>query len=276
MEERNKIQHYKCQRVSKAPPLEGKLEGEWEKVEFTNRFIDIRGIREGVEEPRFETRVKMVYDDEQLYIGAKLMESDVWNTIKKKNETLYWENDFEIFIDPDGDGLNYYEFEMNALNTIWELTLDKPYNKGGNIYIYLFIVIFFFIEFNKKKKKKKGHATHPTNIDGLISNVYIDGTINDASDVDNYWSLTVGIPWKGLKRYVNKENFNSPPNLNEVWRINFSRVEWRHVINEKGDYERVPKENPGWDEHPEDNWVWSQQGEVNMHKPECWGCVEFV
>lgn len=28
-------------------------------------------------------------------------------------------------------------------------------------------------------------------------------------------------------------------------------------------------------EHPEDNWVWSPQGGVNMHRPELWGEVLF-
>lgn len=99
-------------------------------------------------------------------------EPHVWTTLSEKNSTLYWENDFEVFIDPDGDGENYYEFEMNALNTIWELTLDKPYNKGGS-------------------------ATHPTNLDGLISAVKVQGTINDPSDVDHGWTAEIAFPWSG-------------------------------------------------------------------------------
>ena len=49
----------------------------------------------------------------------------------KKNQVIFHDNDFEVFIDPDGDNHNYYEFEMNALNTMWELTLVKPYRDGG-------------------------------------------------------------------------------------------------------------------------------------------------
>ena len=29
-------------------------------------------------------------------------------------------------------------------------------------------------------------------------------------------------------------------------------------------------------QHPEDNWVWSPQGVVNMHIPDRWGKVSFV
>ena len=34
--------------------------------------------------------------------------------------------------------------------------------------------------------------------------------------------------------------------------------------------------NPEEQPHPEDNWVWSPQGAVNMHLPGRWGEVEFV
>lgn len=37
----------------------------------------------------------------------------------------------QMFVDPDGDNHNYYEFEVNALNTIWELVLKKPYKDHG-------------------------------------------------------------------------------------------------------------------------------------------------
>ncbi len=88
--------------------------------------------------------------------------------------------------------MNYYEFEMNALNTIWELTLNKPYNKGGT-------------------------ATHPTNMPGLISGVYVEGTVNDPSDIDKFWSVTIAFPWSGFKRYGGT---GSVPAKGTEWRIN--------------------------------------------------------
>src|SRR5207302_4948895 len=64
-------------------------------------------------------------------VFAELEEPHVWGTITRKNKVIFYDNDFEVFIDPDGDNHNYYEFEINALNTIWELTLVKPYRNGG-------------------------------------------------------------------------------------------------------------------------------------------------
>lgn len=50
---------------------------------------------------------------------------------------LRWNSACQVLTRPamdDSDGSNhqYYEFEVNALNTVWELRLDKPYRHGGS------------------------------------------------------------------------------------------------------------------------------------------------
>jgi hypothetical protein len=54
----------------------------------------------------------------------------------------------------------------------------------------------------------------------------------------------------------------------DSWRMNFSRVEWQ-IESSGQQYRKVPRK-------PEDNWVWSPQGLINMHVPDRWGYVEFV
>ena len=58
-----------------------------------------------------------------------------------------------------------------------------------------------------------------------------------------------------------------PPADGDQWRINFSRVEWQHEVID-GVYRRVP-------DTPEDNWVWSPTGVIDMHRPERWGVLQF-
>ena len=55
--------------------------------------------------------------------------------------------------------------------------------------------------------------------------------------------------------------------------MGFSRVEWRtHVEN--GAY--VKDINPATGRpFPEENWIWSPQGRINMHMPEMWAYLQF-
>ena len=230
-----------------------RLDDGWDGVPWSEDFVDITGRKDL--EPRFRTRLKMAWDDRYLHVRAEMEEPHLWGTITRKNEVIFQDNDFEIFIDPDGDGLNYYEFEMNVLGTIWELSLPRPYSQGGEPVL-------------------------GCNIEGLVSKVVADGTINDASDEDRGWEAHVSIPWEGLAPY--RGGNAGPPAPGERWRINFSRVQWRHEVVD-GRYVRVPPIgfdpgaglNPEEQLHPEDNWVWSPQGVINMHRPDRWGEVVF-
>ena len=49
--------------------------------------------------------------------------------------------------------------------------------------------------------------------------------------------------------------------------MGFSRVEWLTDIID-GQYRKRPGTK-------EDNWVWSPQGIIDMHRPEKWGYVQF-
>ena len=60
----------------------------------------------------------------------------------------------------------------------------------------------------------------------------------------------------------------------EFWRVNFSRVEWQTEVVD-GNYRKVMDPGTG-KPYPEDNWVWSPMGLVNMHYPELWGYVVFA
>ncbi|MDF2440841.1 MAG: hypothetical protein JWN98_1825, partial [Abditibacteriota bacterium] len=82
---------------------------------------------------------------------------------------------------------------------------------------------------------------------------------------DRSWSVVLAIPWDVLQEYA---NCPAPPRGGDQWRINFSRVEWDVEIRD-GQYHKVP-------DRPEHNWVWSPQSAIDMHRPECWGYVQFV
>lgn len=231
-------QRYTCRRAPSAIRIDGRLnDAAWNRAPWSAPFVDIQGKKQPP--PRFRTRVKMLWDDGHLYVGASLEEPHVWATLTEHDSVIFRDNDFEVFLNPSGDGRNYFEFEINALNTGWDLFLPKPYREGGK-------------------------ADNSWEIPGLRTAVAIQGTLNDARDRDAAWTVEIAIPWTAFASRAPVRR----PEPGESWRVNFSRVEWRAEGSGR-QYRKVPGK-------PEDNWVWSPQGLINMHVPEHWGYVEFV
>ena len=86
-------------------------EASWKDAQFTDDFIDI----EGYKIPSQKTNAKMLWDEKYLYVYAKLFEDHIWGDITQRDEVIYYNNDFEIFINPNNDVFNYGEIEINAL-----------------------------------------------------------------------------------------------------------------------------------------------------------------
>lgn len=228
-----------CYRAKSPPAIDGKLDDPaWQAIPFSDDFVDIEGSRKP--KPRFRTRMKMLWDDDCLYIAAEMEEPNVWATVKKRDAIIFVDNDFEIFLDPDGDNHQYMEFEINAFNTGWDLRLPRPY-------------------------RDLGKADIGWDLEGIRTAVSIRGTLNHPNDVDDGWSVELAIPWKALAQYAGRP---TPPRVRDFWRFNASRVEWR-VCVANGKTEKIKG-------LAEDNWVWSPQGVVDMHRPERWGWIHFV
>lgn len=128
---------------------------------------------------------------------------------------------------------------MNAFATEWDLLLLKPYHDAAKV------------------------AIDSWDIPGLITKVYIDGTLNDPTDKDGGWSVEIAIPWKALEECAPY----SLPREGEQWKVDFSRVQWNTEIIDNQYVKTEDKEN---------NWVWSPPGIIYMHMPERWGLVQFT
>ena len=223
--------------------IDGKLdEDDWNKTQWTKRFIDIEGFLGPL--PKYETKVKMLWDENYLYFGVWLEEPNIWATLTVRESIIFHDNDFEIFIDPDGDTHNYIEYEINAFGTEWDLFMCRPY-------------------------RDRCAANSKWNIDGVNAVIGIQGTVNDPYDTDTCWFIEVAMPWKSLIEHSASKKI---PIDGEQWRMNFSRVQWETDIIQ-GKY--VKQKDKSGKSKPAQNWVWSPQGVVAMHQPETWGYVQF-
>lgn len=212
---------YVCYRTAQKLKIDGKLdESSWAKATPTTPFVDISG--EGFAKPMYDTSAKMLWDDEYFYVAATLHEEEIKARLMQRDTIIYHDNDFEVFLDPDGDGHNYFEIETNARGVIFDLMLDKPYRSGGN----------FMVQWD---------------CPGLKVAIHCDGTLNNPKDKDKQWTVEMAIPHKALTM-----NFSNPLKAGNTWRVNFSRVQW---LKEKG-----PEENWVWmptgkvDMHMPDRW----------------------
>ena len=277
---------YDCQ-FTKAPiKMDGKLDDPaWLVARWSDDFVDIQGPE--LPKPRYRTRMKMLWDDTYLYIGALMEEPHVWASLRNHDDIVFRDNDFEVFIDPDGDAREYYELEVNAFGTIFDLYLHRRY-------------------------KEEGPAEHGWNCEGLKTAIHIDGTLSDPTDTDKGWSLEWAIPWSSLKppswdkpSFGEQARAAAAPKFGDEWRINFSRVQWLHEWEGKTAPKDILKSAPvgggakpgdsakpgdpakpaaqdaapayrKTPNKPEDNWTWTPQWQIDMHDPRWWGRVKFL
>jgi hypothetical protein len=241
--------HYVCYHTTGSLVIDGKLtEKDWEKAAWTEDFVDIEGSLKPL--PQLKTHAKMLWDDNYLYVLAFTEEPHVWGTLTERESVIFYDPDFEIFIDPDGDTHNYAEFEMNALNTQWDLLLTKPYRDDtlSNV------------------------AIDNWNYNGMKSAVHVMGTINNPCDVDTGWCVEVALPLDALAELSLK---GKKPVNGQQYRLGFSRVEWTVDIVGGRYVKRTRLVDGKQRPLPENNWIWSPQGVINMHQPETWGFLQF-
>ena len=234
--------HYVCYYAAQQPVIDGSgNELVWQQAPWTEDFTDIEGdIRP---KPSLRTRVKMLWDSMYLYIYAELQEPELWGTLHQHDTIVYDDNDFEIFVNPDNSTHRYFELEINALGTVMDLFMNKPYRNGGKPLL-------------------------SWDAQGSLIAVKTVGTMNQPGDVDEGWSVEMAIPLKSLGFWG-----DSPVRNGDQWRINFSRVEWDRDIRD-GQY-LVRTDAATGKRLPEHNWVWSPQGIIDMHAPEKWAYLQF-
>ncbi len=237
---------YVCQRTQTPIVVDGQgKEDAWQQATLLSPMRDIEGAQ--IED---ETQVKMLWDDEHLYVLAEMKDEHLWATQDERDSIIFHDPDFEVFIDPDGDCLNYVELEINALNTVWDLLLSAPYRNNGL-------------------------ALHDWDIPGLQHAVHLNGTLNNASDTDQGWSVELAIPWESIVAHSTQPRQSEPPRAGTMMRMNFSRVNWRVKPDTKQPHGYSKLTLPSGHHLPESNHVWSPTGIVNIHYPEKWGYVKL-
>jgi hypothetical protein len=259
---------YTCYRIRTPLNVGGKLtEPVWRKTPRSPRFVDMVSGDPAF----FDTRAAALWDDDYLYIGFWIEEPFVEAHLTERDSIIFMENDVEVFID---GGDCYYEFEINALNTIYEVFFiwQDAYQRGGKFDVPEFDLI------SRKAISFGGNfdrngfdfwkGIHPRGVrwaftdwdfPGVKCAVQVDGKLNDPSVVSKGWTVEIAFPWSGMKWLANGRSL--PPKEGDVWNIFFGRFEKLEVAGS------LPQPQPAWS--------WNKIGTPDTHTPEKFTNVRF-
>lgn len=230
------LTEYACPRTPTPPVIDGRGDDPvWQSAPAA-QLVDVRYLS-GDRFHEHPTEVRLLWDDAHLYLLYVATDPDVWSVLESRDDDLWNDEVLEFFADPDGDGANYVEIEVNALNTVLDLLVSAPSKEGGEQ----------FFGWN---------GTFETA-------VHVEGTVNDPSDQDEYWSMEMALPWALFATDVLEVQGGQPlpPRAGDEWRMNFYRYQ---RIRTDGTETRV------------DYSAWCPVGEVNFHRPDRFGVVTFV
>jgi len=239
----------------------------WKNAKWSKRFVDMVSGAAGM----YNTQVAILWNSTHLYIAFEAEEPFVEAKLTERDSILFLENDLEVFID---GGDCYYELEVNAANTIYEVFFiwKDAYKKGEKFDVPQFDVhqnqAYTFGGDYDRSGASFWKGTHPRGIrwaftnfdlDGLETAVQIDGTLNDNSDIDKGWSLEIGIPWKSLELLANGRTI--PPTNGDIWTMFLGRFQKLMV--------------GGKEVQPHPAMVLNSHGIYDTHLPEKWSRIRF-
>jgi len=262
----SEIAHYTCRRAAEELKIDGFLnEAAWQASEKSPRFVDMVTGKPGL----YETRAALLWDNDYLYAGFWIEEPQVRAELAERDSLIFLENDVELFID---GGDCYYEFEINALGTIYEVFFiwqdAYPGRFDGAEFDLLSRRALSFAGDYDRQASSFWRGTHPRgarwafldwDFPGLKSAVQVEGKINDDGVIDKGWTVELALPWEGMKWLANGRPL--PPADGDIWRIFMGRFE---------------KLEPGGIEiQPHPAWVWNKHGVYDTHIPECFTAVHF-
>jgi len=184
---------YVCRFSEEPITIDGVLdEAAWEGALEVGRF-ELPWLGPGSHPATAATRAKLLWDREYLYIAADLDDADLYADVTA-HDGQTWDNDvFEVFLKPAVEKPGYYEFQVNPLNTQFDLFLPR-----------------------------RGHGRRFLRMHefGMESAVKLRGTLDDWTDRDEGWTVEIRIPWTSFMPTGGR------PEPGDEWRFALCRYDY--------------------------------------------------
>lgn len=261
----DRIAHYTCRRAPSPIVVDGNLDkAPWRGAVKSRRFVDLVSGEPGF----LDTRMAALWDERALYIGFWVQEPQVRASLTERDSFVWFDNDVEVFL---GGEDCYYELELNALNTVYEVffVYQDALKRGSrfdlpefDLYSRNVDVLCGFQDASRIGKHPRGKrwAFMDWDFPGLRTAVKVDGKINEPSVVDSGWTVEIAFPWAGFDRLYPGRTF--PPAEGDSIRASFSRFE---ALRYSG---RTVGESAAW--------ALNEHGVYDSHIPECFSYLHFT
>lgn len=189
------VASYTATRTTGTITVDGKLdEADWSRA----AEVALTETNTGKPAP-LKSTLKLLWDDTYLYVGLFFEDPDAWATITTEDGPLWGEEVAEVFIDPEGLGHTYYEFEINPINVKVDLfILNQGQRFNGNFKGW--------IDWDFSSKLKTA--------------VTVVGDGKNEGTADKSWTVELAFPFEDIWTAA-----NIPPKDGDMWRINFYRIE---------------------------------------------------
>lgn len=189
--------------------IDGRLdEPTWAGLRPVSSFV----IHDGTHAATALTEAKLCWDDRNLYVTFTCADKDLRAKYTKRDDPVCRDDAVEVFLCPTNNLTDYYEFEVNPRNAVWD---GKDHNPD-------------------LLPNKKTTYDDTWNCSGLLTAVHADGTFDDSTDIDEGWTVEMAIPFAGMNRKT--------PVVGERWRANLFRIEF----GASEEYDAwSPPQNPG-------------------------------
>lgn len=109
--------------ASAPPAIDGSLDDPvWAAAAVVDGLSPARGAKRPAIFDRLGTEIRLLWDADALYVSFRCQDDEPWaaGTIEHDGN-VYMDDVVEVFLDPQGDGRQWMEFQVNPLNTTLDL-----------------------------------------------------------------------------------------------------------------------------------------------------------
>lgn len=156
--------------VQTADPIDidGQLdEAAWNRTARTAAFVN----PVSAEAASFRSGARALFDDDNLYVAFEVQDAFIQNTIDERDGHLWNQDAVEIFIDPDGNGRDYFEVQVSPTGQVFDTRFDAPHLPPQ----------FGHVDWNAQVRAE----------------VALRGTAND-EEADQGYTVEIAIPWSSF------------------------------------------------------------------------------